>query len=88
MKLVVFEQQNTCAPCRALKPHISAVAEDLNIDLEFKEVSDNWDECLRHGVKSTPTVFLMNNSDVIYEVKSRTAASLVSELKEVVNGSR
>lgn len=86
MKLVVFEQEKTCAPCRALKPHVKAAAEEINISLEFKEVGDNWDDCIKYGVKSTPTVFIMDNEEIVAEVKSRTTLSLISELRIIYNG--
>ncbi len=81
MKLIVFEQQATCAPCRALKPHITAVAKELNIDLEFLEVSEHMNEVLKYNVKSTPTVFLIGD-DGHKEIKSRTVMTLMEELKQ------
>lgn len=83
MRLVVFEQQATCAPCRALKPHVTAAAQELDLEIEFKEVSENLDDVKLYGVRSTPTVFLFDD-DKRNEIKSRSFLTLKKELEEVI----
>lgn len=86
MKIVVFEQEKTCAPCKRLKPQITSVAEKLDISLEFWEVSNNWNLCLEYEVKSTPTVFLMDeDNNVLEEIYERSAVPLLREVRNYVN---
>lgn len=80
MKIVMFSQ-TFCQPCKALFPILESICKSLNLTLEKWNVEDNWDLAVRYGVQSTPTVFAMNaHNEIVSEIKSRTAVSLMKEL--------
>lgn len=82
-KLVMFVQPN-CVPCRQLKPIVEQHAKDLNIPLEYWDVSEDWDLAVQYNVKSTPMLFQMDRSNVaLTTVSQRTSVLLKRELKEL-----
>jgi thiol-disulfide isomerase/thioredoxin len=73
-KLVMFSQ-TFCGPCRQLKPHLEAAAEQLGYELEIRNIDTDKDtQWSRYNVQYTPTVFLIDEENpyetVIAQLKS------------------
>ena len=81
MKKVVMFTQTTCGPCKQLKPHLKAATDQLNMQLEEVNVQDDWDLAVKNGVKSTPTVVVVEDDKQLTTVGARTTLALIKELE-------
>jgi thiol-disulfide isomerase/thioredoxin len=87
MKIVVFEQDN-CGWCVRLHPHISKLAEDSNIDLEFINITDKWELADEYQFRSTPTVVIINEDVVLRKFSIQAGKGipeLISGIKEFIS---
>lgn len=77
-KPVVFDfYADWCGPCRALLPVLEAAGEDYGDQVIIAKINvdQNPDLAAKYGVRSIPSVFLMNGSTVVDHftgVQSRT----------------
>lgn len=59
MKQIIVFEQNNCGWCVRLHPHITKLAKDNNVQLEFINITDDWDAPAEFGIKQlrrTPTI--------------------------------
>ncbi len=89
MQLIVFEQDN-CGWCIRLHPHIKKLAEEFNIELEFINISNDWDIPLEFGIKqlrTTPTVAVYDDSMLLrtFSIEiNRGIPGLISGVKDLI----
>lgn len=77
--IALFTRPSTCIPCRNLKPHWEALSEgpgefvtyDLDLHPEVIE---------RYGIMSVPTILVLEDGEIVKELKSRTFFGLTQEL--------
>lgn len=81
MKVTVFTQ-DYCAPCIRLKPIVDAACEQLELAVEYINITNQWHIADREGFSSTPAVFVYAN-DVRYEITARTAVHFFKALEEI-----
>lgn len=64
MKLLFFSQP-TCAPCKMMKPMVSAVAEENNYNINFIDSQDDGaaDMFAKYNVLSTPTMIVIDDEE-------------------------
>lgn len=80
---VVYFTAEWCGPCKQLKPQYGK-ASVMNNELDYYMVDvDKIDQNVLeyYGIQSIPQVFLMKNGEIIKTIKSRTAETIVEELK-------
>ena len=89
MKILVFEQEN-CGWCTRLHPHITKFSEETNTEIEFVDITDDWDKyVVGYGIRSTPTVVIEDDGEAVrsFSIRSQTGiAGLMREIKDFVNG--
>lgn len=80
---VVYFTAEWCGPCKQLKPQYGK-ASVMNNELDYYMVDvDKIDQNVLeyYGIQSIPQVFLMKNGEIIKTIKSRTAETILEELK-------
>jgi thiol-disulfide isomerase/thioredoxin len=60
MKIQVIEQDN-CGWCTRLHPHINKLAQDLSMDIEYVNITGDYELAQSWMIKTTPTVCLMDD---------------------------
>lgn len=60
MKIQVIEQDN-CGWCTRLHPHIDKLAQELNMEIEYVNLKEDFTIAERWLIKTTPTVCLMDD---------------------------
>jgi thiol-disulfide isomerase/thioredoxin len=89
MKILVFEQDN-CGWCVRLHPHIKKMSEEINAEIEFINITDNWDEyVIGYDLRTTPTVVIENDGIAVrsFSIKIQGGiAGLMREIKDFING--
>lgn len=85
MKIVVLEQDN-CGWCTRLHPHITKLAGDDEIPLEFINIGDNWDDYKHLQIRSTPTVLIYDNEVLLrkFIIQKNGIPELISGVKEFI----
>jgi len=86
MKIKVFEQDN-CGWCVRLHPHITKLADDYDIDLEFINITDRWELADEYKFRSTPTVIIVNEGVVLRKFSieaGKGIPELISGVKEFI----
>jgi thiol-disulfide isomerase/thioredoxin len=92
MKIIMFSQ-TWCAPCKQLKPHLEAAAEQLGYDVEVIQLDkvDNAGKLITdYSIDYTPTVFFigdgfeerLNTTDP--HIQKPNALAIKSELEQYV----
>ncbi|PIM66088.1 hypothetical protein CTU88_45120 [Streptomyces sp. JV178] len=78
--LVVFSAPAWCAPCRALKPHVEALSNE--VDYPVVDVDIDEAEAIRvmYNVMSVPRIYEFVNGEPVRELKGRTILALRTEL--------
>lgn len=88
MKILVFEQDN-CGWCTRLHPHIKKLAEDTDTEIEFVNITDNWDEyVIGYDIRTTPTVVMFNEGIPVRTFCIRVnsgISGLMREVKDFIN---
>lgn len=80
MKKLIFVMQDNCKPCQQLKPLVEECCFQLNIELQYIDVTNNWLQAVELGVKTTPQLFVEQDGikDII---QARRAIPLLKELR-------
>lgn len=87
-QIIVFEQDN-CGWCVRLHPHITKLAEDNKIELEFINITNDWDAPKEFGVslRTTPTVAVYDQGMLLrtFSIQlARGIPGLISGVKELI----
>jgi len=87
-QIIVFTQDN-CGWCVRLHPHIKKLAEDRNIDLEFINITNDWDGPVELGVqlRTTPTVAVYDQGMIIrtFSIEANSGIpGLISRIKDII----
>lgn len=61
MKIQVIEQDN-CGWCTRLHPHIDRLAQELNMEIEYVNITGDYELSQSWLIKTTPTVCLMDDN--------------------------
>jgi thiol-disulfide isomerase/thioredoxin len=82
MKKILYISANWCAPCKAFKPIVAEVTQELGIPVEYIDIDANPDIAEKYGVRSIPTTILLNESGVVFKTsgamtKTQLRSSLV-----------
>ena len=82
MKKILYISANWCAPCKAFKPIVAEVTQELGIPVEYIDIDANSETAEKYGVRSIPTTILLNGMDVAFKTsgamsKSQLKSSLV-----------
>lgn len=87
MKILVFEQDN-CGWCTRLHPHINKLSEEFDILLEFINITDRWELADQYQFRSTPTVVITDNGNLVLRKFSIEAGKgipqLISSIKDFI----
>jgi thioredoxin 1 len=83
MKKVLYISANWCAPCKAFKPIVTEVTQEVGIPVEYIDIDANPGVAEKYGVRSIPTTILLNGTDVVFKTsgamsKSQLRSSLIS----------
>jgi thiol-disulfide isomerase/thioredoxin len=83
--VVDFSAPGWCIPCRRLVPHFNTAADKLT-EVTFVEVDIDKSEDIKkaYDIMSVPYLVAFKGGKVVGEVKSRTAVSLVEEIRNIV----
>lgn len=59
-----------CAPCRAIAPHIDALATQYGSQVKFTKINidDNQDTPQQYGIRSIPTLLLFKGGKVVEQI--------------------
>lgn len=60
MKIQVIEQNN-CGWCTRLHPHIDKLAKELDAEIEYINISNDYELAMSWMIKTTPTVAIMDD---------------------------
>lgn len=86
MKIIVLTQDN-CGWCVRLHPHITKLTEDFAVQIEFINITNQWDLADKYELKTTPTVIAVNGDDILRKWSiepDRGVAGLIAEVKEYI----
>lgn len=88
--VVVVTNNLTCAPCRALKPHLDKAMGAFTDDIDFIEVdimgeAHMIDIAAELGVTATPTLLYTKDGSEFEPIVSRTTLPLIEEINAFVN---
>jgi thiol-disulfide isomerase/thioredoxin len=89
MKIIVFTQDN-CGWCVRLHPHIKKLVEGTDVELQFINITDNWDIPYEHGVKelrTTPTVAVYDDGMLLRSLSIEAKSGipgLISKVKDLI----
>lgn len=88
-QIIVFEQDN-CGWCVRLHPHIKKLVEDTNIELQFINITNDWDAPAEFGVKlrTTPTVAVYDQGMLLRSLSIELNSGipgLISRVKDLIN---
>ena len=83
MKKILYISANWCVPCKAFKPIVAEVTQELGIPVEYIDIDANPETAEKYGVRSIPTTILLNGMDVAFKTsgamsKSQLKSSLIS----------
>jgi len=82
-KSVVAFTAEWCQPCKQLKPHFAKAAvidkENNYFVVDIDKIDNDYLE--RYNIKSVPTVVVMNKDSIIRNVSSRSADTIITEVK-------
>jgi thioredoxin 1 len=80
MKKILFFSASWCGPCKSFKPIMEQVSRELPV--QFIDVDASPQLVAEYGVRSVPTVIIINNG----QVSSRQAGVLTeSQIKNLWN---
>lgn len=88
-QIIVFEQDN-CGWCTRLHPHIKKLVENTDVELEFINISNDWDIPYEFGVKqlrTTPTVAVYEGGMLLrtFSIEAnRGIPGLISGVKDLI----
>lgn len=81
---VVYFTAEWCGPCKQLKPQYARLSV-LDPDTSYYMVDVDkvkMEDLQKYGVQSIPQVFVMEKGEITKTIKSRTAESILEELKK------
>ncbi len=88
-QIIVFEQDN-CGWCVRLHPHIKKLAEDNSVELEFVNITKDWDIPKEFAVdlKTTPTVSVYLHGQIrdSFSIDQDGIPGLISKVKGFIDG--
>jgi len=88
-QIIVFEQDN-CGWCVRLHPHIKKLAEDNGVELEFINITNDWDIPYEYAVKdlrTTPTVAVYEGGMILRSLSIEANSGipgLISRIKDLI----
>lgn len=87
-QIIVFEQDN-CGWCVRLHPHIKKLAEDNKVELEFINITNDWDAPKEFGVelRTTPTVVIYDQGMKLRSMSIEANSGipgLISKVKDLI----
>lgn len=82
MKEVLKFSASWCGPCQALSTTIKGLT-DLSVTVKEVDIDDNLDLAAEYGIRSVPTMVMLENGK---EIKRVTGAQPAAKVKEFLNG--
>jgi thioredoxin 1 len=81
---VVYFTAEWCGPCKQLKPQYARLAVmDTKTDYYMVDVDKASHDAIEYyGIQSIPQVFVMQKGEITKPIKSRTAESMLEEIKK------
>lgn len=71
-----------CAPCKAFKPLLQKLAEELKVPLAIIDIAEHPESAEKHGVRSVPTFVLTRGGE---ECHRHTGTMQESHLREMLS---
>ena len=70
-----------CAPCKAVKPAVEAMAHRYGVPAEFRDYDDDLDDETRDGVKKLPTIRVWGGGKtLVAEITTKHVEELEAQL--------
>ena len=77
MKRILRFTASWCQPCKALAKQLEEI--DTNLPIEVIDIDDNHELAMEYGIRSVPTLVMMDEN---VEVKRRTGIVAINLLQE------
>jgi thioredoxin 1 len=77
MKRILRFTASWCQPCKALAQQLEEI--DTNLPIEVIDIDDNHELAMEYGIRSVPTLVMMDEN---VEVKRRTGIVAINLLQE------
>lgn len=70
-----------CGPCRAIAPTIHELAEEYNgkVKVGKVDVDSNPATASQYGIRSIPTIFIINNGVVVEQIVGQVKKNVLTE---------
>jgi thioredoxin-like negative regulator of GroEL len=81
MKKIIRFTASWCVPCKSLAKVLEDV--DLGVPVEVVDIDDNMELAMEYGIRSVPTLKLVEDGTVL---KTLNGVKTATELLEWVNG--
>lgn len=79
--VVMFSQPRTCVPCRQFRPHYDAASEKSEATFIYADLDVVPEVMYDYSIMSVPTVRLYRDSQILTDLKERTAIKLLTEIQ-------
>jgi len=83
MKQLIFFSANWCSACQAMKPTVEQISKQIKIPLNKIDTDYDVSNTDNYGVKSIPTLILLENGK---EIKRIVGAQSENQIKSLING--
>jgi thioredoxin 1 len=88
-KIILKLEASWCQPCQAMKPIFEKVANENKgrVQMYTMDVDQNRDTAMKLGIRSVPTIKLINGGDVIgTKVGALQEQEIKGLVQELING--
>jgi len=83
MKQLILFSSNWCSACQAMKPTVEQISKQMGISLNKIDTDYDVSNTDNYGVKSIPTLILLENGK---EIKRTVGAQSENQIKSLING--
>ena len=83
MKQLIFFSANWCTACQVMKPTVEQISKQMGIPLNKIDTDYDVSYTADYGVKSVPTLILLENGQ---EIKRIVGTQSENKIKEFING--